>query len=149
MPGELARMASILRQNGVSMAYFGHAHWRNGRQVFTIVGLLVNLYSVYITLVYITLSPWRPFGNLSLLVKYSNAMFILCLNSLPWNNLMDIVDCIFHFHMSTTWISPERDKILRNRERLPYSFRTHQNWSSLFIRIDVEKHVYIRLEIRV
>ena len=118
-------------------------------QVFTIVGLLVNLYSVYITLVYITLSPWRPFGNLSLLVKYSNAMFILCLNSLPWNNLMDIVDCIFHFHMSTTWISPERDKILRNRERLPYSFRTHQNWSSLFIRIDVEKHVYIRLEIRV
>ena len=78
----------------------------------------------------IMLSPWRPFGNLSLLVKYSNAMFILCLNSLPWNNLMDIVDCIFHFHMSTTWISPERDKILRNRKRFSSLFRNYnlQRW---------------------
>ena len=50
MAGELDRMASIWRQSGVLMAYFRICALKKWGQVFTRVGLLVNLYSVTIVM---------------------------------------------------------------------------------------------------
>ena len=47
MTGELARMGSIWRQNGVLMAYFQICALKKRGHVFTRVGLLVELYSEF------------------------------------------------------------------------------------------------------